>query len=215
MPGTNVIKAILFSVALLSAASTFAEDRFEIFGDYTYLHFAPTIGGVQNRSFNGGGGGVALNFGGIFQIKADFQGYGGTTFTRIVTTPVIVPGGGRIPAGTYSGSANMFTYLAGPVIRIPIWKVKPFGEVLFGGSNTNGYTNLEKSIIAGGGTVTLSPTQHPFTMAAGGGLDISISHSVSIRPFEADYVLTRYTNPLTSTNNQNNYRYVGGVVFKF
>ena len=52
-------------------------------------------------------------------------------------------------------------------------------------------------------------------MAVGGGLDISVSHRVSIRPVEFDYVLSRYSNPLTSTNNQNNFRYVGGIVFKF
>jgi len=32
---------------------------------------------------------------------------------------------------------------------------------------------------------------------------------------EVDYFLTRYTNPITSTNNQNNFRYLGGVVFRF
>jgi len=52
-------------------------------------------------------------------------------------------------------------------------------------------------------------------MAVGGGLDISLSSRISIRPVEFDYVLTRYTNPLTSTNNQNNFRYCGGIVFKF
>ena len=52
-------------------------------------------------------------------------------------------------------------------------------------------------------------------MAMGGGLDVSVSERISIRLLEIDYVLTRYTNPLTSTNNQNNFRYLGGVVFKF
>lgn len=214
MPGTAFVRAALFVTMLFSAASALAEDRFEVYVDYSYLHFSPTISGVEARSFNGGGGGVALNFAGIFQIKADFQGYGSTTFTRVVTTATPVQGG-IIPPGTYTATGNMFTYLAGPVIRIPIPKVKPFGEVLFGGSYTDGYVNLEKAIVAGGGNVLISPTQHPFTMAAGGGVDISITHRISIRPIEADYVLTRYTNPLTSTNNQNNFRYLGGMVFKF
>jgi hypothetical protein len=120
-----------------------------------------------------------------------------------------------IPAGTYTSQSNMFTYLFGPVLRIPIPKVVPFGEILFGGSNTNGYVNLSKTIIAGGGTISKAPTQHPFTMDVGGGVDISVSHRVSIRPIEIDYLLTRYTNPLTSTNNQNSFRYCGGIVFKF
>jgi hypothetical protein len=215
MARTNVIGALLLVTAMSMDSLAFAADRLEIFGDYSYLHFSPTISGVQTRTFNGGGGGVAINFLGILQLKADFQGYGSTTFTRVVPTSTVLPGGGLIPPGTYSSSGNMVTYLFGPVVRIPLPRIKPFGEVLFGSSNTNGYTNLEKAIVAGGGTVAVSTTQHPFTMAAGGGVDISITKRVSIRPAEFDYVLTRYTNPLTSTNNQNNFRYVGGLVFTF
>jgi peptidoglycan-associated lipoprotein len=131
------------------------------------------------------------------------MGYGSTTFT------------GTFQGKNYTANGNMFTYLFGPVVRIPIWKIRPFGEVLFGGSNTNGYVNLENAINAGGGSISKTPTQHPFTMALGGGLDIGISKHIAIRPAEFDYVLSRYTNPLTSTNNQNNFRYVGGVVFTF
>lgn len=43
----------------------------------------------------------------------------------------------------------MFTYLFGPVLRIPIPKVRPFGEILFGASNTNGYVKGSKAYIAG------------------------------------------------------------------
>jgi hypothetical protein len=52
-------------------------------------------------------------------------------------------------------------------------------------------------------------------MAAGGGIDLPIGKVVAIRLAEIDYVLTRLTNPLTSTNNQNNFRYVGGIQFRF
>jgi hypothetical protein len=52
-------------------------------------------------------------------------------------------------------------------------------------------------------------------MALGGGLDIKVSDHFSIRPVEIDWVLTRYTNPLTSTNNQHSFRYLGGAVFHF
>jgi len=206
---------ILVGITLLCGTLTFAQDRFEVFGQYSYLHFSPTLFGRSSISFNGGGGGAQLNFLKLFGIKGEFMGYGSTTFTRTVTSQIILPKGGVIPPGTYSGQGNMFTYLFGPVLRIPIPKVKPFGEVLFGGSNTNGYVNLSKSIIAAGGTISKTPTQHPFTMAVGGGLDISVSHRIAIRPVQFDYVLSRYSNPLTSTNNQNSFRYLGGIVFKF
>lgn len=214
----KVGNSILVAVMLLCGTVAFTQDRLEVFGEYSYLRFNPSLAGfsgVHNRSFNGGGGGVQLNFAKIFGIKGEVMGYGNTSFTQTLTSPVILPGGGVIPAGTYTSQSNMFTYLFGPVLRIPIPKVVPFGEILFGASNTNGYADLSNAIIAAGGTISKTPTQHPFTMDIGGGVDISVSHRVSIRPIEIGYVLTRYTNPLTNTNNQNSFRYCGAIVFKF
>ena len=71
------------------------------------------------------------------------------------------------------------------------------------------------AIIAGGGTIKAAGTQHPFTMAFGGGVDFNVSRNVAFRLGEFDWILTRYTNPITDTNNQNNFRYLGGIVFKF
>jgi hypothetical protein len=209
----RITRAMLYLTLLLQGVSALAQ-RADVFGEYSYLHFSPTITGMSSRSFNGGGGGADLYFLKIFGVKADFMGYASTTFTRTYPTPVIIPGRGTIPAGTYTTQGNMLTYLFGPLLRIPLPIVKPFGEVLFGGSYTNGYVNLTKSIDANGGTLS-TPSQHPFTLAAGGGVDVSVSHRLAIRVGEFDYVLTRYTNPLTSTNNQNNFRYNGGLVLKF
>ena len=64
------------------------------------------------------------------------------------------------------------------------------------------------------GTLNMSGTQHPFSMSVGGGLEVNFSKTFAIRVAELDYFLTRYTNPITSTN-QNGLRYVGGVVFRF
>jgi hypothetical protein len=199
----KLTKILVFALMLVFGSTLIAQDRIELFGAYSYLRFSPTITGVGARSFNGGGGGAQLNFLKILAIKGEFMGYGSTTFTA------------TFQGKNYTANGNMFTYLFGPVVRIPIWKVRPFGEALFGGSNTNGYVNLENAINNGGGSISKTPTQHPFTMALGGGLDIAVSPHLAIRPGEFDYVLSRYTNPLTSTNNQNNFRYVGGVVFTF
>jgi opacity protein-like surface antigen len=199
----KIAKGILFAMILIFATTLAAQDRFEIFAEYSYLRFSPTISGLNSRNFNGGGTGIQLNFLKILGLKADFMGYGQSTFTTTVN------------GVTYSATADMFTYTAGPVFRIPLWRVKPFGEVLFGASHTNGYANLRNAIAAGGVTISRTPTQNPFTMVAGGGVDIAISHHVALRPGEFDYVLSRYSNPLTSTNNQHNFRYCGGLIFKF
>ena len=209
----KIRRIIFLAVVLLFGTSAFAQ--FEVFGEYSYLRFNPTVSGVNLRNFNGGGGGFDLYFLKIFGIKGEVMGYASTTFTATYSSPVHLPSGGTIPPGTYNAQGNWFTAMAGPVIRIPIPKVKPFGEVLFGVSQTNGYVNLKKSIDANGGTISTTSSQHPFTMAAGGGVDISISDRFSIRPAEFDYVLSRYSNPLTNTTNQNNFRYCGGIVVKF
>lgn len=211
----KVRSLIVLGVLIVCATSAFGQDRFEISGVYSYLHFDPTLAGTGPLTFNaGGGGGIGLNFLAIFGLKAEFMGYSSTTFTRTFPVPVILPGG-VIPAGTYQAHGNMYTALAGPEIRIPIPKVKPFGEILFGISGSNGYTNLNKSVVAAGGPSLSIRSEHPFTMAVGGGVDISVTHRVSIRPVEADYLLTLFNNPLTNKSQQNNFRYCGGLVLKF
>jgi hypothetical protein len=200
--------------AAVAVAQTSYTPRAEVFGDYTYMQFNPTITGLQSRALNGGGGGFQFNIGNYFGLKGEFQGYGSTQWTQNVVSPIPTPNG-IIPIGTYKTNANMFTYLFGPVIRFPVKRATPFAEVLFGGSNTNLYGNLSNVIIEGGGTINKSATQHPFTMALGGGIDLNANKHVAFRLAELDYVLTRYTNPITNTNNQNNFRYVGGIVFRF
>lgn len=209
----KVTRAILLGTVLFAAIPVLAQ-RADVFGAYSYMHFSPTVEGMDSRNFNGGGGGADFYFLKIFGIKADFMGYAPTTFTKTYTSTVVIPGRGTIPAGTYSTNAYMTTYLFGPVLRIPLPKVHPFGEALFGGSYTDAYDNLAKQIQANGGTLA-TPSQHPFTLAAGGGVDVSVTHVLAIRLGEFDYVLTRYSNPLTNSSSQNNFRYVGGVVLKF
>jgi hypothetical protein len=207
---------VVMGTALLLAKTAFAQDtpKAEVFVEYSYLRFNPTLPELRNRSFNGGGGGADFNIGRHFALKAEFLGYGSTSWNVTIPAPIVTPKG-TIPAGTFKSQGDMFTYLFGPVVKVPTSRVTFFGETLFGGSNTNGYADLIKALNAGGGTISASGTQHPFTMAVGGGLDINLSKHVALRPVELDYVLTRYTNPLTSTNNQNNFRYLAGVVFRF
>jgi hypothetical protein len=219
----NFRKAMLLGILLLYGSSVYAQDfqKVEVFGEYSYLRFNPALSYLKNRSFNGGGGGIQYNFSQYFGIKAEFMGYGSTNFT--------------IPAGTYNipkvspnpivinapitTQGNMFTYQFGPVIRFPVSRVTPFGELLFGGANTNAYGKQVKAIcnnsVCTPAAISVSGTQHPFAMVFGGGLDVKVSDRFSIRPVELDWVLTRFTNPLTSTNNQNSFRYSAGAVFHF
>jgi len=49
-------RVILFGAVLLTSVSALAQ-RADVFGEYSYMHFSPTIGGLTSTSFNGGGGG--------------------------------------------------------------------------------------------------------------------------------------------------------------
>jgi peptidoglycan-associated lipoprotein len=207
----NHMKRRLLSLlvpALMLSAAAFAQ-KAEIFGDYTFMQFNPTITGANSRALNGGGGGFQVNFGKVFGIKGEFQGYMSTQTTVTVTSPISTSAG-TIPAGTYKSNATQFTYLFGPVVRIPAGRVQPFGELLFGGMNSNLYGQLSSSTTF----ANANATQHPFAMAFGGGLDVSVNKHVSLRLAEMDWVLTRFTNVWTNTNNQNSFRYLAGIVFK-
>lgn len=209
--------AALILAAMMFTATAFAQDgapKWEVYGNYSYMQFNPTLSGLQSRAFNGGGGGIAYNFGKFFAVKGDFQGYGSTQTSFTVSGPTVTPHG-TIPSGTFNSDGNMFTYLFGPVVGARLGKFHVYGEYLLGGSSSNLYGNLVKSIDAGGGTVSGTGAQHPFTQALGGGLDVTLNKHVALRLAEMDWVLTRYTNPITNTNNQHSFRYQGGVVFMF
>jgi len=215
----RIKNVVLVSTAMMFTATAFAQGgpKWELYGDYSYLQFNPTISGLNSRALNGGGGGIQVNFGKYFGLKGDFQGYGSTQVTLTRTTPTVNPlvVGGTIPSGTFKSNFNMFTYLFGPVVGAHSMNIYVYGEFLMGGSNTNGYGNLAQAIDAGGGTINVTATQHPFTWALGGGLDWRMNKSVALRLGEMDWLATRYTNPLTSTNNQHSFRYLGGIVFTF
>ncbi len=210
-------KGICFlTLAVVTGLGAFAADgpKYELIANYSYLQYNPTVTGFQSRAFNGGGVQTQVNFGKYFGIKGDFQGYESTQTTVIVTAP-IGTSVGIIPIGTYKSSANMFTYMFGPVAGIHAHRANFFTEILFGASNTGAYADLHNEVIANGGKASAYESQHPFTMAVGGGVDLNAGKHFALRLGEVDYLLTRYTNPFTQTNNQNNFRYLGGVVFKF
>jgi hypothetical protein len=95
----------------------------------------------------------------------------------------------------------MFTYQFGPVARIPFHRVTIFG-LLFGGDSTT------PSISATAGFLQQEP-KNTFARA-----DIRISKKVAIRLPEPDYFRTQFTSSSTLAENQNNFRYLTGIVFR-
>lgn len=206
---------LLGALALALAVPAVAQnegDKIEITGDYSFFRFNPSLPAVQNRSFNGGGFDASFFLRPAFGVKADLQFYGSTNFT--VTFPTTITTLGTIPAGTYSSNGTLKTYLFGPIVKGRFKHFEPFGQVLFGVAHVDAYANLSRQINLVSSTFHVQGAQNPFALAAGGGVDFALSHSIAIRLADVDYVLTRLTNPLTSTNNQNHFRYVGGIQFR-
>jgi hypothetical protein len=94
-------------------------------------------------------------------------------------------------SGHYARGGHVYTYVFGPQIAARMDKFKPFGHLLFGGNSSGG----------GGGSDT------SYALLFGGGLDVSLTTSVSVRVGQADYVRTHHFD-----QGQNDFRFSTGIV---
>ena len=209
----NLNKVFVVGAILLLGAAAWAQEfpRAEAGFNYSYARYSPSVWESKGHSLNGGGGSIVFNWNEYLGIRADLQGYGSNQ------TGFNIPPSPTFPHGLNGNvQGNLFTYLFGPQFKVRSPKVQPFAALLFGGAHTNVYGNAFKTLCqptAGGCAITKAPTAEAFAMQFGGGVDIPINHHVSFRPAEVSYLLTRFSNPLTKTNNQNNFRYSVGVFF--
>jgi Outer membrane protein beta-barrel domain len=91
-------------------------------------------------------------------------------------------------------SASLYTFLVGPQITRTRGRLSPFAHVLVGFAHF------------GGGGVTSSS----FSVALGGGIDAKLTHSLSWRVIQADYLRTGFVGL-----SQNNVRASTGIVLRF
>lgn len=210
--------ALVVGMVLLFGTVARAQDyaKVEVHANYSYLRFSPENSNiVDSFSLNGGGGGVTVYLNHWLGIQGDFQGYASTTKTFNFPATANSP----CPAGcTVTGSGDLFTYNGGPILKYRGERFEPFVEALFGGAHSNTYNNLFHNVCVNPGTcsTTLTPSNNAFDFIIGGGIDIPLTKSIALRPGQVDYVLTRFGNNFTKGNqNQSNFRYCGGIVFRF
>jgi hypothetical protein len=147
--------------------------KVEITGYYSYFCFNPENSGTLNsHSLNGGGADIGYSFSKMLGIKAEFAGYQSltTAFTNNISS-------GRV-------SANLFTYNAGLVVKFRSDRLEPFAEALFGGAHSSFCGNLCKQLAT---CISQNPINNASDFVLGGGLDIPLSHAVSVRLVQADY----------------------------
>jgi hypothetical protein len=165
--------------------------RFEAFGGYSFSHNNTLLDPTNNFSGWDTSSTVFLNR--WFGLTADLSGHYGSQ-----STPLIFLQGE--PYGKVKVSASSYTYLFGPHFTYRRSRYAPFAETLFGINNPHHmYTLLESPGCQGcsSGPVGSSSggSYHSFAMAMGGGLDIALSHGISLRPVEVDYLLLREPTP--------------------
>jgi len=203
-----VVAIILFGLSAWSQENPKAEVSI----DYSYVHYQavdyefPNFDFGRAFSLNGGGGSFVYNFSHMFGFKAEFLGYDSGT-----STVILPPGNPFFPAGA-SGrvSGNLFTYMFGPQIGKRYGAFRPYVQGLIGGAHTNAYQNIQTGLDLTG---FRAPSNNAFALDVGFGVDVAIGKRFAIRPFEISYLYTDFSNKLS--DNQNSFRYLGGLVFNF
>lgn len=183
------IVVCLLTFAFLSGTAAFAQEtpKIDIFAGYSYVRANPGPRSGDSFSLNGGAASVTYHIKDWVSGVADFSGYNNGNIL------------GRGTGGTLS------TYLFGPRFSYRSYgHFTPFAETLFGVAHGD-------ASIAG----VTGPTQNPFAMAIGGGVDYKISNRFSLRPLQVDYLLTRFKEGGTNNVNQNNLRASTGFVIHF
>lgn len=190
------------ALLLVSLASAQEYPKAEFYTGFTYLRIPPP-GHVNAYNAVGGIGQFQYNINEAIGVVADL---GGVTNGNIT-------GHGF----TFPGDQTQFNYLFGPrVTYLKTHKFQPFAHFLVGGVHNARSFSVPNSAIPVNPIVprgvTVEPgathtkyrsTQNAFSYALGGGLDIAVLHSLSIRPFEIDYMPTKFSPFNFSTGNAN------------
>ena len=181
--------------------------RVELFLGYSRFAAAtsPTTGTAGNRmvGLNGGSAALALNLNRYLGLVGDFGGY--------ANNQLQLTGTGANQPRTVDANGTAYTYLFGPRLSYRNEsRFTPFVQVLAGGIHASPVTATNCS----GPSCTPLPAQNAFAMTAGGGFDIRLVRHISLRPVQAEYMMTRFASIADGTKSgQNDLRLSSGLVF--
>ncbi len=212
LPGGSCLLLAVLVLTVVSAAQD--TQRFEAFGGYSFS--SHTSFPIQNNfTFNGWNGSSTVFVNRWLGLTADFSGSYGSQ-----KVPIFCYTGGCLDE---EASLSSYTYLFGPHLVYRHKRYAPFVETLAGVHNPH----LTSTPLGSCGPANCQLSDsgvsyHKFAMAVGGGLDIALSHGISIRPVQVDYMLLREPairfendNVVYYGANNNTFRYSGGITFRF
>ena len=179
--------------------------KVDIFLGYSYLRAVPELAdGNRLVDLNGGSASIAFNLGRYFALVGDFGGYDDTRLR--------LAGPGANPPTVLDSGGSAFTYLFGPRLSFRNHsRVTPFAQILFGAAHAGEVT------LSGctGASCTPLSAQTSFALTAGGGFDIRLARHISLRAIQAEYLMTRFSDPTTAAGNtQNDLRLSTGLLFR-
>ncbi len=189
-----LVLAALLIVPVVASAQT---PQVQVYGGYAYTHIdSGGLSGVidaGSKNWNGWQASFATNFTRYVGVVFDFSGEYG---------PAIRGAASNFGFGIREQTPYMYTYMVGPQFLLPAGRVLVFGHALAGATQVKrGFT---------GATLPIIRTNSAFGSAVGGGVDVSLTHSVALRLFQADYLISK-----NFSGSQNNFRVSGGIVFEF
>lgn len=223
------LRAILFSAILCLPLLSFAQQesnqvatRGSIYAGYSLLHANNDLGSGLGSSL-GSSLGSNFNLGGNLN---GWEGQGTFNFTRHFGVTADFSGNSKQLAGfsalgfSAGTQQHMYNMLFGPTVTGYFGKSSVFGHALFGAAHSS--LNAGVSVPILGGISAPLDSSNAFAMAFGGGIDIGLSRHFAIRAAQVDLIRTNFNtlksltglNTGTSTN-QNNFRYSGGLVWRF
>jgi hypothetical protein len=178
----------------------------DLFLGYSFVR-ANSAREIPAFTMNGGIGALGVNINKYIGFEFEFGGYhnGNISGVQLDTTTM--------------------TYLFGPRFSIGRQrKVDPYFHTLFGGMHlTTSIAQQPTAMPVSTSTTTTgrhAASQDNFAMALGGGLDVRLSHWISFRPIQLDYLMTRFedfglSGEPTRNRNQHHLRYAAGFMFTF
>jgi hypothetical protein len=179
--------------------------RVEIFGGYQFTRIDfPFLGDHNSNGFTTS---VSTNVNKYLGITADFgAGWGSPSFSDLKQ--------GVPPIGNLH--FNSYSFMVGPRLTLRQDRVTVYGHALFGVAHISyGKSSLAEFISFFPGLPINNFSSNSFAGAFGGGVDIQLSRSVSLRALQAEYVLTNFPDFVDGQRrNRNNVRVSTGIVFR-
>ena len=187
-----------FLVTLILIASASAQaPKLEVFGGYSVEHIAP-CGATTTFAI---GFSCGLELGELVSSKGYFQGWNGSA-TAYLNRFFGVKADFAGHYGLFGSSSNArYSFLFGPTLTLHTPLINPFAHALFG-------VVKETSGVSGSQADFSKPA-----IAVGGGIDVSLSHHLALRPVQIDYEWQK--NPTNGLSNPTGFRLSAGVVLKF